>query len=167
MSVAHDLAVLELTNDVQFMNHINILQDGLSSSHTKSFKTVSSFGFPQTDVLTRLQGVYLTRSYPETKNLESDAIYLRGYHHGISGGPVFDDNGSFLGLNSLKSAKLNEGLISCTGTPVLALIVPSRIVKRFVEDSVNYSGSNLQPLYKHNILGMVKADIPQYTLASP
>lgn len=136
VSLYHDLALLEVDHFDEIPNFITISDK--KEKDTRSMAKVSSFGFPATDILTRISGVYLTAEYPMSFGQKMDAISAKGFHHGISGGPVYSNSGEFIGMNAMKNTEKN--IYACTGKPVMALIVPAKEVKQFLRDGLNYSG---------------------------
>ncbi len=124
-SLNDDLSLIKV--NYQSDNFINIF------NNTKRVKTLSNiYGFGNMNGwgIVQFHGSFLTEAYRETDE-NRVLISSKKYYQGNSGGPVFDENGLFIGISTSIVLNKNEEL-TCDISGSLGLLTPALAVKKFI-----------------------------------
>ena len=126
ISASNDLALLEVEN-YKSLNYIDLEK---KPAELNLGTSLHFFGFPVTSILTRVEGHHMISDVPGFNISKSNWVLSKKFYHGLSGGPVLQDDGSFVGVST--SIGDSEGLYSCTIKQKIGEIVPRSEIKKFL-----------------------------------
>jgi S1-C subfamily serine protease len=125
-STVNDLALIKIEN-YKTEDYIDLKK---KPTDLEVGSKLQMFGFPSTDVLSRIEGYHLLANIPGYNIPTSNWLITKRFYHGLSGGPVLQEDGSFIGIST--SIGDYKGFYTCTKKKKIGQIVSRNVVESFL-----------------------------------